>query len=621
MPSAEIPVPIPVPAKPPASPATGFALALLSELVRLGVQDVVIAPGSRSQALALVAAEFERADLVRLHVRVDERGAAFLALGLALESGRPAVIVTTSGTAVANLHPALLEAHHTGVPLLAITADRPSELRGIGENQTTVQPGMFAQCVRLQLDVSVPEGVGEGMREATRVARQLVSLAMARGEDGDLIPHPGPGPVHLNVQFRAPLSSPLVGPVALPALAAGEAQSAPLWSLGHSVTTQHTDPQRGAIVAPGPLTVVVAGTGAGPAAEAFARIGGWPLLAEVTSGARFGPNLIAAYRHLLREPDYADAVERAVVFGHPTLSREVPALVGRRSVETIVVAPSGIEWFNPGRRVRRFERRVRVNPRDLSDRDRAWLGSWVYASRAVIEHGTGVDALPTRPSGVDGTGHVSDPAAQRAYVENELQRMRQPITRRVLVNAVWEATWPHDRLVFGASRLIREADSWVIGKRVAAYANRGLAGIDGTVATATGVALAHQTPSPGGLDRPRAAAASSEAAGVTRVLLGDLSLLHDIGSLLIGDTERRPRLQVIVGNDRGGSMFDRLEVAESTDAALFDRVQFTPQDVDFAAIAAGYGWLHARVATRGDLVTALSSAHAAPVVIEVPLAR
>ena len=162
------------PAHPAPGPATAFAVALLDEFVRAGVRDVVVAPGSRSQALALAAAEFERAGLLRLHVRIDERGAAFLALGLAVESGHPSIVVTTSGTAVANLHPAVLEAHHAGVPLVVLTADRPAELRGIRSNQTTMQPGIFAGAVRLERDIAAPEGAAGESDAAARLARDAV---------------------------------------------------------------------------------------------------------------------------------------------------------------------------------------------------------------------------------------------------------------------------------------------------------------------------------------------------------------------------------------------------------------------------------------------------------------
>ena len=182
-------------------------MALLSAFVREGVRDVVVAPGSRSQALALAAAELERVGAIRLHVRIDERGAAFLALGTAIESGRPAVVVTTSGTAVANLHPAVLEAHHSGVPLIICSADRPAELRGIRSNQTTMQPGIFAGAVRLERDVAAPEGAPGEADAAAALAREAVDAALGRDADGDPVPHPGPGPVHLNLQFREPLSA------------------------------------------------------------------------------------------------------------------------------------------------------------------------------------------------------------------------------------------------------------------------------------------------------------------------------------------------------------------------------------------------------------------------------
>jgi len=131
-------------------------VALLEEFHRLGVRDIVLGPGSRSQALALAAAEFERLGMIRLRVRIDERVGGFLALGIAVETSRPVILITTSGTAVGNLHPAVLEAHHSGVPLIVITADRPESLRGVGSNQTTEQPGIFSSAVRRSWDVALP---------------------------------------------------------------------------------------------------------------------------------------------------------------------------------------------------------------------------------------------------------------------------------------------------------------------------------------------------------------------------------------------------------------------------------------------------------------------------------
>ncbi|WP_082600712.1 2-succinyl-5-enolpyruvyl-6-hydroxy-3-cyclohexene-1-carboxylic-acid synthase [Agromyces sp. Root81] len=605
------------PAHRTASPASDSAMALLGALVGHGVVDLVVAPGSRSQALALAAAELERAGVVRLHVRIDERGAAFLALGLAVESGRPVPIITTSGTAVANLHPAVLEAHHSGLPLIVLSADRPAELRGIRSNQTTMQPGIFAGAVRLERDVAAPEGAPGEADAAARLARDAVDAALGRDADGRLVPHPGPGPVHLNLQLREPLSAAITDD-ARRTLAAVGPGAAPA---DHPIDGGATP----APIAPGPRTVVVAGAGAGAAAEQFARDGGWPLLAEVSSGARFGPNLVVAYRELLHEPGFGDEIERVVVFGHPTLSREVPALVQREGVETIVVAPWGIEWFNPGRRVGRFERAVRAEPHAQSTEERAWTGRWVRASRMLVE--AGLPPAPLQRDGIDETGHVSDFEAQREYMKAQLAAVRAPVTRRMLVDAVWSATWPHDRLLFGASRLIRDADRAVPGRRIPVHANRGLAGIDGTVATAVGVAIASQSPLPGASTGEADGAAQASApptpahAGVTRALIGDLTLLHDVGSMLLGEGEQRPRVQLIVGNDGGGTIFDSLEVAASAPAEAFDRVQFTPQHADLAALAAAYGWAYTRATTRGELDEALGTRVDGPSILEVPLPR
>lgn len=607
----------------PASPASDSALALLAAFVREGVVDLVVAPGSRSQALALAAAELERAGAVRLHVRIDERGAAFLALGLAVESGRPVPVITTSGTAVANLHPAVLEAHHSGVPLIVLSADRPAELRGIRSNQTTMQPGIFAGAVRLERDVVAPDGGPGEADAAAHLAREAVAAALGRGADGRPVPHPGPGPVHLNLQLREPLSaaipadSPVVSAAAVDAASARDVPAPAPAKAGAGAP---------ALIAPGPRTIVVAGAGAGPGAEEFARDGGWPLIAEVSSGAHFGPNLVVAYRELLREPGFGDEIERVVVFGHPTLSREVPALVQRDDVETIVVAPWGIEWFNPGRRVARFERAVHTESRPQSSEERAWTGRWVRASRVLVD--AGLPTVPLQRDGVDETGHASDFEAQREYMKAQLAAMRAPVTRRMLVDAVWSATWPHDRLLFGASRLIRDADRAVPGRRIPVHANRGLAGIDGTVATAVGIAIASQSAAPGETHeaQPDAAAVAATTAnaargGVTRAVIGDLTLLHDVGSMLLGDGEHRPRVQLIVGNDGGGTIFDSLEVAASAPEDAFDRVQFTPQHVDLAALAAAYGWSYTRATTRSELHDALGTRVDGPSILEVPLPR
>jgi len=558
----------------PASPASSFATALLGEFVRSGVTDVVLSPGSRSQALALAAAQFERAGLIRLRVRIDERSAGFLALGLAVETGRPALIITTSGTAVAELHPAVLEAAHSGVPLIVLSADRPAELRGIGSNQTTVQPGLFGDAPERSWDVPAPAGDAAEERAARDLAAEV--LTGIRGVR------------HVNLAFREPLSSPQLLPDVSPG--SWPPPQAPLDVLE---------------LRPEPGTIVVAGTGAGAEAEAAARALGAPLLAEVSSGARFGPNLVAAYREVMTAGNFGDRVERVVVFGHPTLSREVPALIQRDGVETIVVRSGGRDDYNPGHRVSRFADAVTV-VEDVAalEASRGWVGRWVMTSRAILEDLD--DASP-------GAALTDDYRERAAFALTQLEALRAPVTRRSLALAVWNASWPHDRLVLASSRLIRELDRVAPGKKIPVHANRGLAGIDGTIATGIGVALAQQSgEAPGGVP--------ADARGITRVLLGDLAMLHDVGSLAFGVGETRPDIQLIVGNDGGGTIFDGLEVAASADAALFDRVLLTPQTVDLERLAAAYGWEYRRVANRGELDPALTPSRG-QVLIEVPLQR
>lgn len=570
------------------SPATDFALTLLRELARAGVTDVVVSPGSRSQALALAAVALERAGGTTVHVRLDERTAGFFALGLAVESGRPAAVVTTSGTAVANLHPAVLEAHHSGVPMVVLSADRPDELRGIGSNQTTVQPGMFGPAVSFVRDVQAPTTDGGVDADAVRtLAREAV--AVAAGHTGQ------PGPVQLNVAFREPLSA---------GLRAEEVAAVP----DDEVDTDHARRRVHAglpvaELAPDdePATVVIAGHDAGEDAERIAWELGAPLLAEVSSGARFGRNLVVAYRELLRDPELGGAVRRAVVLGHPTLSREVPALLQRADVETIVVRGPGADPFDPARASRpdaatTFVSDVRVTGR-TTPAHRAWVGRWVTTSRALLGDGDAGPDLDAKRSG--------DRAERNRYLRDEVALRRRPVDRTMLVDAVWGATWPHDRLVLGASQLIRVADAHVPGKKIRVQANRGLAGIDGTVSTALGIAAA--------LER------TPDSVGTTRVLVGDLTFLHDLGAFVTGTEEPVHRVQVVVGNDGGGAIFRGLEVAATTPEQDMRRVMTTPQHVDVERVVTGLGWSYRRAATWGDLEGALTDP-AQRLVVEVPLA-
>jgi 2-succinyl-5-enolpyruvyl-6-hydroxy-3-cyclohexene-1-carboxylate synthase len=580
------------------SPSTEYALSLLASLADAGVRDVVLSPGSRSQALALAAAEFETAGRLTVHVRIDERSGGFLALGLAAETGVPSVVITTSGTAVANLHPAVLEAHHSGVPLIVLSADRPLEMRGIGANQTTVQPGLFASAVGWVRDVEAPRS-GPVDHEAVRtLAREAVAEALGGDSHGALAR--SRGPVQLNVAFREPLSS---GEQSLPAARPEPIELAP--TAAPTALEVDTDP----------ATLVVAGHAAEPEAEAVARALGAPLVAEVSSGARFGPHLVSSYRALLDDADFGGRVRRVVVFGHPTLSRQIPSLLTRGGVEVVVVRAAGAEAYDPSRSARVVEavEVTRASSGSGSTDDaahRAWVGRWVHTGRRLLEaeaEAARQDPDETDATTVEGSSDRSEAAEQAEFLRREVQLLRRPVTRRALAEALWRVSWPHDRLVLGASRLIRELDQVVPGKKIPVHANRGLAGIDGTIATATGIALASQRDDP--------------AAGTTRVLVGDLTLLHDVGSMLLGLGETRPRLQVVVGNDGGGTIFDGLEVAATASPEAMTRVQFTPHEVDLAALALAYGWRYVEAATRAELDQALVARYDGPVVIEVPLSR
>nr|WP_280909692.1 2-succinyl-5-enolpyruvyl-6-hydroxy-3-cyclohexene-1-carboxylic-acid synthase [Leucobacter exalbidus] len=583
---------------------------MLAELIRRGVQDVVVCPGSRSQALALAAAAAEQAGSIRLHVRIDERSAGFFALGLGRETGLPAPIIVTSGSAVAHLMPAVLEAHESRVPMLLLTADRPASLHGIRSNQTTSQAGILGPAARLSLDIEAPEfgANGDLVRADGRDPAALAPLALAAA-----LGRPGrtpAGPVQLNIAFVEPLSgtqgfeSMIAQGFAAAAVegdaarAAREAAAAAAAPAGPSDDRdEQTYVHRGDA-----LAVVIAGEGAGAEAEAFAHAAGLPLIAEVVSGARFGREAITAYATLIDDPAVGALTEQAIVFGHPTLTRQLPALLKRDDVDVVVVDPhTGTDHYDPSRGARVVQRATVAadhDPRAL----RRWLGAWLTADLALR------DERSTAHEPDLGAALATGYKERSAYARAEVAAMREPITRELLAESVWRASWPHDRLVLAASRMVRVLDSLAQPRKVNVHASRGLAGIDGTVATARGIAAASQ-----GTDDPRL------AAGTTRVLLGDLALLHDAGSLLLTEGELRPRVQLFVANDGGGTIFSGLEVADTTPADSFARVMTTPQQVPLETLAAAYGWRYRRVTTRAELEELLISQVTGPELIDVPI--
>ncbi len=523
--------------------AAALAATLVASLLAGGVRDVVLAPGSRSAPLALVLWAADRDGALRLHVRVDERGAGFLALGLAKASGRPVAVVTTSGTAVANLHPAVLEAWHSHVPLVVVSADRPAALRWTGANQTTHQQGLFTTHVRATATLVAPDGV------AFEVGRLL---AAATGVRSRL-----PGPVHLDVELADPL---VPDPDALGA------------ALPEVVLTdvRPPDPSPAVGLAPGVRTVVVAGD-APPAVgrtwAARAAAASVPLLAEASSNARAGAAALSTYRLLLA--GLAAEVERVVVVGHPTLSRPVSQLLARPDVELVVVT-SYAEWPDPGRAAARVVEDVALPAPGAVERD--WFARWRAAEQRTRAR---LDRL------LAGWPDLSGPEVART---------------------VLASLGSSDALLVGSSNPVRDLDlAPVAAWAPVVHANRGLAGIDGLVSTAVGVAW--------GSGRPVTA------------LLGDLSLLHDASGLVVGPLEPRPDLRLVVVNDDGGSIFTTLEQGAAGYAASFERVFGTPQGVRIEGLAHAAGLPYRRVTTAVELQEAIAVPPSGIELVEVVVDR
>lgn len=476
---------------------------IVEALLASGVRDVLLAPGSRNAPVSLALHAAETAGLLGLHVRIDERVAAFTALGMAKASGRVVAVVTTSGTAVGNLVPAAMEARASGIPLLLLTADRPADLVGTGANQACDQLGILGPAAVGVLRLA--SGTGNEPAWRATIARACALAAGTRTRR--------PGPVQVNVEFEPPLVD-----ATIPAPGPQEICPVVAPSVGAEVY-EATGAAR---------TVVLAGDAppaVGAEARATAEIAGVPLLAEPSSNARTG-SAVPRYRELL--PVLGPEIERVVVFGHPTLSRPVTELLGRRDVELVVVAPHA-DWTDPGHAAAKVVDRVLLPPGDP-----AWLARW------------------RQP------GNVTP------------QESRE-LTGEVVAAEVVAASRPGENLVFGASSSIRYADLAPINPNPGlCWANRGLAGIDGTVATATGIALATGEP--------------------TTLLLGDLTLQHDLGALVTPEVGHEVRLRVILLDDHGGTIFTSLEQGQPAFAAAFDRVFRAPQGVELGPVARSMGW-------------------------------
>jgi 2-succinyl-5-enolpyruvyl-6-hydroxy-3-cyclohexene-1-carboxylate synthase len=310
---------------------------MVASLVASGVESFYLSPGARSQALAIAAEQLASEGKAKLTVRLDERSMAFTALGNSMASGKPVAIITTSGTAVANLHPAVLEASHAGIPLILLTADRPARLRGKGANQTTLQAGMFSAATVAEYDLEA-----EDAAVAKRFATQAVSEVVTKQ-----------GPVQLNLQFDIPLSAAV--PSALDVLSEIAVQT-PVRAASESELEVPVDEH----------TVVIAGAG-GDGARAFAEKAGLPLFAEPSSGERSGPNAIVDYLAALEAKE--SEIRKVIVFGKPTLSRPIQKLISKSSVYT---QSSRFGVFDPFDNV--IASADRLTPSGSVNQD--WLESW-----------------------------------------------------------------------------------------------------------------------------------------------------------------------------------------------------------------------------------------------------
>jgi 2-succinyl-5-enolpyruvyl-6-hydroxy-3-cyclohexene-1-carboxylate synthase len=559
--------------------------ALVDELGRCGMRHAVTSPGSRNAPIALTLAADERIDAVSA---IDERAAGFLALGMAKVSGLPVAITCTSGTAAANLLPAVVEAHEARVPLIVLTADRPPELRDVGAGQAIDQLKLFGSAAKWFVEV----GNGDPGREWATHIRALACRAWWTAGGGR------PGPVHLNLPLRDPLA-----PVAEDGLDAADWQGRPdgrPWVAlrEHSSAPDADDVQtlaeriaaapRGVVVCGGtalpPSGAGGSGTGAASLAQAVTRLAyaaGWPILAEPTSGLRCGEHdgshVVAHYDVLLREGRVADAMRPQLAIRVGDMPTSKPLRAWLADVEQVVIDPHAA-WNEP---TRTAETLLHADPVRTCD------------ALAVALEARG--AAPPTGQRVRSAGEwLSAWRDADALVPPALAAAPDPFEPKIY--AALAELLPDDALVWVSSSMpIRHVESfWPrSAKPLALLANRGANGIDGVVASAAGAARASGRP--------------------TFLLIGEVALLHDVGGLLAA-ARAGIDLTIVCANNGGGGIFDFLPVAEHADARAYEEHIATPTDVDLAALAALAGLAHRRADTPAQLVTALA---AAPALIEL----
>ena len=530
-----------------------FCAAIVDEWLRCGAAHAVISPGSRSTPLALALAE-SRLDV---HVVLDERSAGFVALGLARATGRPAVVLCTSGTAAAELHAAIVEADLDGVAMLVCTADRPPELHTVGAPQTVDQQHLYGRSVRWFYDPGV------AAMETRPAWRSIAARAFGEATLGPR----GPGPVHLNLAFREPLiGAATVVPI-------GRADGAP-WHVGIAAGGLVADSGalediRRALV--GRRGVIVAGAGAGePAAvHRLAAALDWPVLADPRSGCRVpGGATVSAPDAMLRDAEVAARLAPEVVLrlGAPFASKVVGEWLARAPVD-VLVSPHG-RWLDPKRSATHV---VAAEPGEFCrvlvalGVDAAlpdWKGLWRAAENAAR---TALSAALDGDAALDGA--PTEPAAARALL----------------------ASLPDGALLVASSSMpIRDLEWYGEPRRdVRVVANRGANGIDGVTSTILGVAASHEGPTVG--------------------VLGDLAFLHDVGGLVTA-VAGRVDVTIVVIDNNGGGIFEFLPQRSTLPRDRFEQLFGTPQALDVVSVTGGFGIRVAEVTTVRELTTEVGAA-------------
>lgn len=535
------------------------ARVIVDELIRGGVRDVVLCPGSRSAPLAFALQDADHTGRIRLHVRIDERTAGYLAIGLAVAAGAPVCVAITSGTAVANLGPAVVEANYARVPLIMLSANRPYELLGTGANQTMEQLGYFGSQVRAAISLGLAEDAPERLDSLNATWRSATCRVLAAATGARTA---NAGPVQFDIPFREPLvpDSEPHGTV----IPQGRSGGKP-WTYTPPVTFDQ--PLEIDLSAD---TVVIAGHGA----DVHPNLAELPTVAEPT--APFG--LYRPYPlHPLALPSLHP--KQVIMLGRPTLHRPVSTLLADPQVPVYALT-TGPRWP------------------DVSGNSQA------TGTRAVT---TGTP----RPAWLQRCAEMN---------RHSISTVRGQLAAHMLITglhvaaAVADALHPGDQLVLGASNPVR--DMALVGlstNGIQVRSNRGVAGIDGTVSTAIGAALAYE----------RSPERTCRTAGPARTvaLIGDLAFVHDSSGLLIGPTEPTPRqLTIVVSNDNGGGIFELLEQGDPRFSAVSSRIFGAPHDVDVGALCRAYH-VESRQIEVDELRVALDEPDAGMRVLEVKADR